>query len=197
MQSENPANLKVVFLGDSGCGKTSIIRRWLSDEFDREARPTVGSNNQRKRVYVDNVGNVDLFVWDTAGQEQFQALMPLYARFAKVAVVTTAINDEHSFEAIPQWINTVKDSCDAVPPLVLAVNKMDIVESAVLSVDDIHERFREMFTAIFFVSALTGENVEQLFRLAAIEAVKFAGELEKRKEGALQEADPEARRRCC
>ena len=161
------------------------------------ARPTVGSNNQRKRVYVDNVGNVDLFVWDTAGQEQFQALMPLYARFAKVAVVTTAINDEHSFEAIPQWINTVKDSCDAVPPLVLAVNKMDIVESAVLSVDDIHERFREMFTAIFFVSALTGENVEQLFRLAAIEAVKFAGELEKRKEGALQEADPEARRRCC
>lgn len=163
---------KVVVLGNSGTGKTSIILRWISSQFTRESKPTIGSNHQRKRVPTPS-GPVDLFVWDTAGQEQFQALMPLYARSSSLAIITCSIIDEQSFEAIPRWIETVKNSCDPCPPLLLAVNKIDIQENGFYTAEQIHEKYDEEFAGVFFVSALSGENIETLFSSAASEALRF------------------------
>ena len=163
---------KVVVLGNSGAGKTSIILRWISDQFARESKPTIGSNHQRKRVDLPE-GPVDLFVWDTAGQEQFQALMPLYARSSALAIITASIVDEESFQAIPKWIETVNNSCDPCPPLLLAVNKIDLTENALYTTEEIQEKYGEQFCGIFFVSALSGENIDNLFSSAALEASKF------------------------
>ena len=173
MERENQIpHYKVVVLGNSGAGKTSIILRWISDQFARESKPTIGSNHQRKRVELQD-GPVDLFVWDTAGQEQFQALMPLYARSSALAIVTAAIVDEESFQAIPKWIDTVNNSCDPCPPMILAINKIDLTENVLYTEEEIQEKYGKMFSGIFFVSALSGENIENLFSSAAVEASKF------------------------
>jgi predicted GTPase len=68
-------------------------------------------------------------------------------------------------------------AADPPPPLILAVNKMDLFESAVLTTDEICEKFDANFVGIFFVSALTGNNVDQLFCCAGIEALRFTHRL--------------------
>jgi small GTP-binding protein len=174
MDGSHVPHYKIVILGNSGCGKTAIILRWVSGTFPEASNPTIGSNHQRKRILLGPNRPVDLYVWDTAGQEQFQSLTPLYTRSASLAIVTVAIDDESSFNAIPRWITTVTSSCEVPPPVVLAVNKMDLRDSAVFTMDQVHTRWDSEFAGIFFVSALTGESVDQLFEFAAGEAAKFS-----------------------
>jgi small GTP-binding protein len=174
MDGSQVPHYKIVILGNGGCGKTAIILRWISNTFSEACKPTIGSNHQRKRVTLEGNRPADLYVWDTAGQEQFQSLTPLYARSSSLAIVTAAVDDESSFEAIPKWITTVTSSCDVPPPIVLAVNKMDLRDGAVFSEDQVQTRWGSQFIGIFFVSALTGESVNQLFDFAACEAAKFS-----------------------
>jgi small GTP-binding protein len=101
---------KVVILGNSGCGKTALIHRWMFDAFPQPSKPTIGSNHHRRRITLENGNPADLYVWDTAGQEQFQSLMPLYARSSSLAIVSAAINDEASFDSIPKWVDTITTS---------------------------------------------------------------------------------------
>jgi small GTP-binding protein len=164
---------KVVIFGNSQVGKTSIVLKWVNNSFSEVSKPTIGSNHHRKRIDLDGTGPVDLYVWDTAGQEQFQALMPLYARSSSFAIMTTAIDDMKSFDAIPTWTDAINSSSESPPPVVLAVNKMDLVGSEVFTVEEIHEKYDKDFLGVFFVSALSGEQIPELFRFAAVEASKF------------------------
>ena len=184
---------KVVLLGNSGCGKTSIICRYVSNSFTRETKSTVGGNHQKKRVQLDD-GPVDLFIWDTAGQERFQALMPLYARSSDLGIITVSVTDKSSFDSVDQWIELVGNACSPVPPLVLAVNKMDDFEHASYTVDEINNMYKDKFKGIFFVSALSGENIEQLFEFVALEAVNFAKEITPPPE---QPAETQGKKKCC
>jgi small GTP-binding protein len=188
---------KVVVLGNSGCGKTSLITRWTSDTFSPVSKPTIGSNHERKRVTLEGMGPIDLYVWDTAGQEQFYSLVPLYARSSSLAIVTAAIDDPPSFEAIPRWIEAVDSSCETRPPILLAVNKIDIPSQPPLTVDEIHRDYDGQFTGVYFVSALTGEGITQLFNSAAMEAVRFVSATVSSKGKQVQVPSATTNRTCC
>jgi small GTP-binding protein len=127
----------------------------------------------KKEIELDSKEKVNLYIWDTAGQERFHSLMPLYTRACDLAIITTAIDDSASFDAIPKWIELVAFACDTLPPLVLAVNKTDLAETAALTMDEIHESYEKQFRSIFFVSAKTGENCEPLIQFIAKEAADF------------------------
>jgi small GTP-binding protein len=188
---------KVVVLGNSGCGKTAIITRWISGTFSPSSKPTIGSNHERKRVTLDGKGPVDLYVWDTAGQEQFQSLIPLYARSSCLAIIVTSIDNGASFDAIPTWIDAVASSCEIPPPILLAVNKMDLVEEAIKTIDEIHTEFDDSFQGMFFVSALTGEGIASLFNSAAIEAAGFSAKVTVPKTKPLGPGNEQKEGRCC
>jgi small GTP-binding protein len=174
MDMDSPVPLcKIVIVGNSGVGKTSLVSQWISGKFEQFRNPTIGTYHQRKRVVLEGTGPVDLWVWDTAGQEQFHSLVPLYTRSACLAIVAAAIDDENSFAAIPDWINIVKSSCEQAPPMILAVNKTDLKETAKMSTDQVEELYGSGFLTTFFVSAQTGENIDPLFNCVAIEACKF------------------------
>ena len=164
---------KIVLLGNSGVGKTSIVTRWTSGQWQSSIKPTVGANHQRKKVEIDDQ-EVDLFLWDTAGQEQFQALTPLYARSAAAAIIVTAINDISSFDSIDTWIDLVNNSCDSLPPIILAINKIDITENIVLTHDEIEDKYHSRFDGIFYVSAITGEELDNLFMQAAVKGFHYS-----------------------
>jgi small GTP-binding protein len=164
---------KVVLLGDSGVGKTSLVNRWMTGTYQRVTNPTIGANHQRKRVIVDNA-EVDLLIWDTAGQEQFQPLAPLYARSASVAILTASIADRRSFENLSQWTEILSSPSGELPPIVLAVNKIDLRESAKITNDEVESEYGGQFAGLFFVSALTAEGIENLFQFAAQAGYRFA-----------------------
>lgn len=170
--SRNPS-CKVVILGNSGVGKTSLINRWTTGTWSTTVKPTIGANHQRKTVQFSETF-VDVFVWDTAGQEQFQSLTPLYARSAACAIVTASITDSLSFEAIQTWIDLLKNACEVMPPLILAVNKIDLLNSnAVKTQEEVESEYGQLFSAVFFVSAQSGEAVDNLFVYAAQMGYEF------------------------
>jgi small GTP-binding protein len=136
MERANLESLKVVLLGNSGVGKTSLVIRAMTGEFSGQSDPTVCVNHHHRIV---NVGQkeVDIYIWDTAGQEQFQALTPLYCHSAACALIVAAVDDRDSFKSIQGWIDLLEKSCDEVPPLVLLVNKVDRTDAAALSPEEI------------------------------------------------------------
>jgi small GTP-binding protein len=163
---------KIVLLGNSGVGKTSIVMRWACGTYQNDVPSTIGANHQRKTVTLGDTG-VDLYVWDTAGQEQFHALTPLYARSAAAAIIVASIADPASFQSLEHWIELLDSSCEKRPPLILAVNKMDLDEVG-LSRDEIEDQYSAKVSSIFYVSAKTGESIDSIFMAAAEAACEFA-----------------------
>jgi GTPase SAR1 family protein len=108
-------NCKAVLLGSFGIGKTSLT---IMDNH----QALVGPNHQRQMIEFES-GKVDLFVWNTAGQERLCVLTPLYAHSAVELIV--ALNDLDSFNDIPVWTDLFSSSCDKYLSMVLAVNKID------------------------------------------------------------------------
>jgi small GTP-binding protein len=172
MTDESRPSCKIVLLGNSGVGKTTLVMRWTNGVYEKDIRPTIGANHQRKVVKIGN-DDIDLYLWDTAGQEQFQALTPLYARAAAAAVIVASIVDDASFAALDSWRDMMNSSCDNVPPMVLLVNKIDLIGGAVMSNDDIEAKFGPKFSGLFFVSAQSGEGVDDAFMCAATIGYKF------------------------
>lgn len=166
-------NFKAVILGGTGVGKTALVTRWTTGTYSSVNHPTIGANHQRKRVTIDNQ-EVDIFLWDTAGQEQFQALTPLYARSSCAAILTTAINNMDSFTNIDKWIELLNTSTDESPPIILAVNKIDLETDNVMTHDKIITDYENKFAGIFFVSAATNEGVDNLFNATAQKGFEFA-----------------------
>jgi small GTP-binding protein len=173
MSQEPIRRLKIVILGNAGSGKTSLVYRWTSAAFLTNPTPTMGTSHQLRRMELESGESVDLYIWDTAGQERFHSLMPLYTRACDLAIITTAVNDQVSFESIPKWIEMVTFASEVRPPMVLAVNKMDLAESSERAMDDVHTEHGKEFGTIFFVSAKTGENCEPLIHFIAKEAAEF------------------------
>jgi small GTP-binding protein len=165
-------SLKTVLLGNSGVGKTSLVIRAVTGECPCEPDPTVCVNHHRKVV---NIGQkeVEVYIWDTAGQEQFQALTPLYCHSAACALIVAAVDDRDSFKGLPAWISLLEQSCDEPPPMILIANKIDREEAALVSQEEVERAYRKTFHAIFFVSAKTGQDVDFAFEEAARAAYKF------------------------
>ena len=162
MQESDRYTLKVVILGNSGVGKTSIVNRWITGVHNKAITPTVGANHQKKTIEIEKK-MVDIFIWDTAGQEQFQALTPLYARSASCAIVCASLVDLESFNSLETWKKLVEDSCEVTPPMILCVNKTDLANDQTMTNEEIEEKYGSEFKAIFFVSAYTGEGIDEIF----------------------------------
>lgn len=172
-------HFKVVFLGDSGVGKTALIERWISDTFVSSTRPSICLDHRKKRVILDMYGPIDIYIWDPAGSDSQSELWPIYIKGTSVAIIVASINNRDSIKNVPTWISIVKDGWkeEGLPVMFLAVNKSDLKENEeeVVSEREIHEMFDEMFNNgenIYFVSALSSENVDQLYPAVAKEAIR-------------------------
>jgi small GTP-binding protein len=162
---------KVILVGNSGVGKTSLAAKWVHGSWDPGTIPTVGAANCFKDVEIgQNVVRITL--WDTAGQEQYRSIAPLYIRGARIAIVVAATDSTESFHSIPVWLELLAQTDEVPIPALLAVNKSDVRdpwqdEGIVKSI----ELYRENFLTVFAVSAATGDQVDELFG----EAARIAG----------------------
>lgn len=157
---------KVVLLGNSGVGKTSLATRWLNSTYDPLVKQTVGASNAHREVTVDN-RVVRIALWDTAGQEQYRSITPLYMRGAKCGIIVAAVDSQDSIDAIPSWLELLSSVQDTIPAI-LAINKSDLLngdqEEEIVKVIEL---YKEYFQELYIVSASSGDNVDQLFKKAA------------------------------
>lgn len=127
---------KIVFLGEQGVGKTSLITRFMYDTFDDHYQATIGIDFLSKTMYLDDK-TIRLQLWDTAGQERFRSLIPSYIRDSRVAIIVYDITKRKSFEYIDKWIEDVKNERgDENVILCIVGNKSDLSDERQISTEE-------------------------------------------------------------
>jgi small GTP-binding protein len=164
------APYKVVLLGDSRVGKTTLIAREVQADYQLNLKPTVGCHCNTLSLIVGRK-TVTLQVWDTAGQEMYRALVPVYLRGASAAILVYDRTETESFQALNHWCSLLEDTVPAGTPIYLVANKLDL--HRVVVPDTLGLQFATQRKAKFHkVSALTGDGVDQLFEEIAGDMLK-------------------------
>ena len=154
---------KLVFLGDQGVGKTSIITRFMYDSFDTAYQATIGIDFLSKTMYLED-RTVRLQLWDTAGQERFRSLIPSYIRDSSVAVIVYDITNRKSFANTSKWIEDVRAERGDDVVIMLVGNKTDMAERRQVSVEEAEKKSEEEKVGCIETSAKGGYNIKALFR---------------------------------
>jgi len=161
---------KVVLLGDSSVGKTSLIRRYVIDEFHDHYIETIGTKVSRKDIEIEVNGkeySLSLQIWDVLGQKAYSAVQSRAFVGMDGALIVADITREDTLDSIENyWIPTLKKVVADAHLLFLA-NKIDIMDKAQFTLDDLSEISSKYASSdaknFFLTSAKTGENVENAF----------------------------------
>ena len=100
--------LKVIILGDSGVGKTSLMNQYVNRKFSNQYKATIGADFLTKDITLDDNRQVTLQIWDTAGQERFRTITSSYYRGAHGIIVVYDVTDQDSFDNVKQWLQEIE-----------------------------------------------------------------------------------------
>ncbi len=168
---------KAVLVGDKAVGKTSLIRRYVTDQFDDRYLLTLGAKVTKKvePVRVPDKGleaSLELNVWDIMGQAGFRELAKeAYFHGSRGILAVVDLTRRSTLGGIHDWIQAVNDVTGAVP-LVLLANKKDLGAQAELTPAEIASTAAKFPCPAFLTSAKTGENVEAAFHSLAYQIVR-------------------------
>ena len=161
---------KIIFVGDAGVGKTTIISRIMDNPFNDVYEPSIGVDFMSKNIKFRGQ-NVKLQMWDTAGQEKYKGLIPSYVRNSSIVFLVYDIASKISFDNIPKWINFIRTIENAT--LVLCGNKIDLPNREVKK-EEAEALAQKEGISFFEVSAKTDENIKNMFYNVVAELPTFS-----------------------
>ena len=162
---------KLIFLGDQNVGKSSILNRFLNDTFVEEYQATIGLDFQSKNVQIDNQ-DVHLLLYDTAGQEKFRSLIPMYTRDANIILLVYDITNKESFENLYVWLKDLTNININEVIICIVGNKIDLNEKREVSNEEGQKYAQEHDFIFQEVSAKTGEGFSELFYKSLFEKIR-------------------------
>lgn len=160
--------LKCVMLGCSGSGKSSIVRRYIMDDFINNMDPSIGAAFDFKYLQTEH-GVVKLDVWDTAGQERFNSIMPLYYKRCDIAVIVYDTTSHDTFMKAKTWITRIRRETEKEPMFILVGNKVDLGNH--VFIEEAKQYARENNMVFYECSAKTGQNVQDIFNVSCYEFI--------------------------
>lgn len=190
-----PMVLKVIILGNSNAGKTSLLARYADGTFTHQYRATIGSDFKTKEVMVGD-RMVRLQIWDTAGQERFLSLGQAFYRGADAAVLVYDITSAESFEALETWrdefLTQVSVEDEEHFPFAVVGNKTDLAESRSVSASRAANwcRHHGPSTKYFETSAKDATNVTSMFSEIARLGAERARAQNRAGSGTVYKPDP-------
>ena len=163
---------KLIFLGDQSVGKSCILNRFLNDTFIEDYQATIGLDFQSKNVQIDNQ-DIHLLLYDTAGQEKFRSLIPMYTRDANIILLVYDISNRDSFTNLSQWLKDLTNVNMEEVILCIVGNKIDLSDKRAVNTEE-GKKFAEEHDFIFQeISAKTGEGFSDLFYKNLFEQIRF------------------------
>ncbi|OMJ88167.1 hypothetical protein SteCoe_9987 [Stentor coeruleus] len=163
---------KLVLLGNSGVGKSSIAMRYVNNTFSEAFEVTIGGGYLQQIVRLKDGSSLKLDIWDTGGQERYRALLQLYYRDADAALITYDVSNAKSLEDCEYWVNELRrteENCI----LCLVGNKIDIPAEEKKLNTKAAQDFGDKYGMLFFeTSAKTGENINKLFENVSQEILR-------------------------
>ncbi|OBA15485.1 uncharacterized protein OGAPODRAFT_16436 [Ogataea polymorpha] len=162
------AQFKLVLLGESAVGKSSIVHRFVKDSFTDSRESTIGAAFLTQTIQIDANTTVKFEIWDTAGQERYRSLASMYYRNAQAALVVFDITQESSLDKAKYWIKELQKQASSGIVIALVGNKLDLEEERKISKDEAQAFANELGLMYAEVSAKTGEKVKDCFKDIAL-----------------------------
>ncbi len=160
---------KICLVGEKAVGKTSLIRRYVLNMFEEQYVTTIGTRVSKKELRVflperDMLVDVDLQIWDIMGEKGFRELLKeAYFYGANGILAVADFTRRRTLDDLDDWIDGVEQVVGKIP-LLIAVNKSDLVSSAQFGEKDVEQVARAFECPYLATSAKSGENVEDAFR---------------------------------
>merc|ERR1712188_19571 len=153
---------KLVLLGDSAVGKSSLVLRFVRGQFFEYQESTIGAAFLTQTVALNDT-TVKFEIWDTAGQERYHSLAPMYYRGAAAAIVVYDITNRDTFQRAKQWVKELQRQGNPNIVIALAGNKSDLNSKRKVEPEEAESYAND--NGIFFMetSAKTSTNVNELF----------------------------------
>lgn len=165
-------------MGDTFTGKTSLVMRFAEGYYREASRnATVGASFRTKRLTVRGVTN-KIQIWDTAGQDQFKRLAPMYYKQAAAAVICYDITSPKTFHAVKYWINELQTNATSRIVIGICATKSDLVRN--VDTSEVEQLAKESGAIFFSTSAKDNTNVNMLFEKVAERVLE------------IQQGDPES-----
>ena len=157
-------NIKIVILGDCYVGKTSVINRYIENQYSTDYKYTIGLNFLKKVVTKNNYEN-SIYFWDTAGSERYRSVNALFYRGSDACIVVFDLTKIQTFSNVSYWmdeflLNTSPENAEKFP-FVLLGNKSDLINDYTVGERMIENFCKERNIKYFSVSAKTYDNLEQ------------------------------------
>lgn len=164
-------NVKVILAGDGTVGKTSLLHRYVTDEFITEHRMTIGMDSHSKLTRVPGLGPVKIHTWDLAGQPQWSSVREGFYIGSHAMALVFDVNQPETIEHLPDWVKECRGKVPNIPVLVVA-NKVDLPQR--VPVNKIAKWATDHDYSFIETSPKTGHNVEEMFEELGMLGVNFA-----------------------
>jgi small GTP-binding protein len=153
MRSIGISDSKVILVGDTSVGKTSIIQQYHLRRFDED------------ELIDTSHGPVQIHIWDTAGQERYRGLIPMYSRNAVASLLVVDVNNPQSYDHLQMWLSIVETNCAHDCQVYIVANKMDLTVE--IPIDKLEEWSTVRSFPFFRTSAKDYKSVATVFEAVA------------------------------
>lgn len=160
-ESKAKHTFKVVLLGDSSVGKTSIVKRMITNSFSKFQDSTIGASFITKCVETPK-DFINYEIWDTAGQERYRALAPMYYRGAHCIILVYDLTHRDTYNAIKNWNKELEKNTQDVILKILVGNKSDLYEKREMVEREMEEYAESIDAKYYETSAKSGIKIEEI-----------------------------------
>ncbi len=163
---------KLILGGEGAVGKTSMVHRFVEDSFETDYKATIGTSIMKKECDFETLNSsVRFVIWDLAGQQQFARVRQSYLANARAGILVYDVTRKKTYEKVKDWFDEIKKNTKEIS-LILVGNKIDLVEDREVSPEEGRELAEELSLSYIETSAKTGENIEDAFRMLALQLIK-------------------------
>lgn len=163
-KTNNVYLFKIILIGDSSTGKTSLIQRFVNNTFEEKHLNTIGVDFFMKTCNIENY-QIKLQIWDTAGTEKYKSISSSYYRGSHAAFILFDLTSRQTFDDVNKWLEAFRKTCNPQNKnnVILIGNKNDLKEQRQIEQDDAEAYARANDMIYWETSAKSGENVEDVF----------------------------------
>ena len=196
--NQNKVDIKIITLGDSHVGKSSLIVKYIDNKFSNAYMSTIGFDLKHKQINLKDGTDAKIMIYDTAGQERFKSLAANYIKKANGILLVYDIADHSTFENIGVWMESITEEKGDKLPIVLVGNKADLENERQVLYKEGKDLAESKGFHFYETSCKNGANVTECFLdLAELVYEKSGKKLSQNSNKKLENASAVKKKGCC